>query len=331
MQAYSLLDLAPVNEGSTPRQALLNALDVARHAEQLGYKRFWMAEHHNMTGIASAATPVALGFIAAGTERIRVGAAGMMLPNHAPLVVAEEFGTLEALYPGRVDLGLGRAPGTDQETLRALRRDHSAANRFPQDVEELIHYLEPVQPGQRIQAVPGAGSRVPVWILGSSLFGAQLAAAMGLPYAFASHFAPDMLDEALHIYRSQFQPSRFLDSPYAAAAINVFASDDETQARRLMTSMEQQFIALRRGTPGPLQPPVDDPDSLGNPAELSMARHALKESAVGTPDQVEAWINRFLGRTHADEVIVTGQIHDHESRKRSFEIASQALGKRLEQ
>ncbi|TDT43111.1 luciferase family oxidoreductase group 1 [Halospina denitrificans] len=331
MQAYSLLDLAPINQGSTARDALLNALDLARHAETLGYRRFWMAEHHNMTGIASAATPVALGFIAAGTEHIRVGAAGMMLPNHAPLVVAEEFGTLEALYPGRVDLGLGRAPGTDQETLRALRRDHTAANRFPQDVEELIHYLEPVQPGQRIQAVPGAGTRVPVWILGSSLFGAQLAAAMGLPYAFASHFAPDMLDEALQVYRTQFQPSRFLETPYAAAAINVFASDDETEARRLMTSMEQQFIALTRGTPGPLQPPVDDPDSLGNAAERRMARHALKESAVGTPRQVDSWINGFLERTAADEIIVTGQIHDHEPRKRSFEIASRALEHHLKQ
>lgn len=331
MQAYSLLDLAPINQGSTPRDALLNALDLARHAETLGYSRYWMAEHHNMTGIASAATPVALGFIAAGTGHIRVGAAGMMLPNHAPLVVAEEFGTLESLYPGRVDLGLGRAPGTDQETLRALRRDHTAANRFPQDVEELIHYLEPVQPGQRIQAVPGAGTRVPVWILGSSLFGAQLAAAMGLPYAFASHFAPDMLDEALHVYRTRFEPSRFMDAPYAAAAINVFASDEEAEARRLMTSMEQQFIALRRGTPGPLQPPVDDPDSLGNAAERQMARHALKESAVGTPGQVESWINGFLDRTAADEIIVTGQIHNHEARKRSFGIASEALGHHLTQ
>lgn len=326
MTRYSLLDLAPVNEGSTPRQALLNAADLARYAESHGYGRFWMAEHHNMTGIASAATPVALGHIAASTSTIRVGAAGMMLPNHAPLVVAEQFGTLESLYPGRVDLGLGRAPGTDQETLRALRRDHhSAANRFPQDVQELLHFLEPVQPGQRVQAVPGAGTRVPVWILGSSLFGAQLAAALGLPYAFASHFAPDMLDEAIRVYRDQFQPSERLAEPYVAAAANVFAADTDAEGRRLMTSMEQQFIALRRGTPGPLQPPVDDPDSLGSPAELATARHALKESAVGSPETVERWLRAFVERTGADELILTGQIHEHEARKHSFGIAADAL------
>ena len=327
MTRYSLLDLAPVNEGSTPRQALLNAADLAQHAESLGYSRFWMAEHHNMTGIASAATPVALGHIAANTSSIRVGAAGMMLPNHAPLVVAEQFGTLESLYPGRVDLGLGRAPGTDQETLRALRRDHhSAANRFPQEVQELLHFLEPVQPGQRVQAVPGAGTRVPVWILGSSLFGAQLAAALGLPYAFASHFAPDMLDEAIRVYREQFQPSERLARPYVAAAANVFAADTDMEGRRLMTSMEQQFIALRRGTPGPLQPPVDDPDSLGSRAELGTARHALKESAVGSPETVERWLKAFQERTGADELILTGQIHDHDARKHSFGIAADALG-----
>ncbi|WP_077530760.1 LLM class flavin-dependent oxidoreductase [Vreelandella utahensis] len=326
MTRYSLLDLAPVNDGDTPRQALLNAADLARHAESHGYDRFWMAEHHNMTGIASAATPVALGYIAANTSTIRVGAAGMMLPNHAPLVVAEQFGTLESLYPGRVDLGLGRAPGTDPETLRALRRDHhSAANHFPQDVQELLHFLDPVQPGQRVQAVPGAGTRVPVWILGSSLFGAQLAAALGLPYAFASHFAPDMLDEAIRVYRDQFQPSQRLAEPYVAAAANVFAADTDAEGRRLMTSMEQQFIALRRGTPGPLQPPVDDPDSLGSAAELATARHALKESAVGSPESVEKWLKAFSERTGADELILTGQIHDHEARKRSFAIAADAI------
>lgn len=326
MTRFSLLDLAPVTQGSTPRHALLNAADLARHAESLGYERFWMAEHHNMTGIASAATPVALGHIAAQTSSLRIGAAGMMLPNHAPLVVAEQFGTLESLYPGRVDLGLGRAPGTDPETLRALRRDHhSAANRFPQDVQELLHYLEPVQPGQRVQAVPGAGTRVPVWILGSSLFGAQLAAALGLPYAFASHFAPDMLDEAIQTYRDQFQPSQRLAEPYVAAAANVFAADTDAQGRRLMTSMEQQFIALRRGTPGPLQPPVDDPASLGTAAERATARHALKESAVGSPESVQQWLSAFVERTKADELILTGQIHDHEARKDSFRIAAEAL------
>ena len=327
MPIVSLLDLAPVIEGGTPRDALLNARDLARHAEGLGYHRFWMAEHHNMIGIASAATPVALGFVAAGTQRIRVGAAGMMLPNHAPLVVAEQFGTLASLYPDRVDLGLGRAPGTDQETMRALRRDNpAAADRFPQDVQELLHYLEPAQPGQRVQAVPGAGTRVPVWILGSSLFGAQLAAALGLPYAFASHFAPDMLDEALHIYRSRFEPSARLAEPYAAAAVNVFAADTDAEGRRLMTSMEQQFVALRRGTPGRLGPPVDDPDHLGSPAELRGARHALKESAVGSPATVSRWLQQFVDRTQVDELIVTGQIHDHAARKHSFAIAAEALG-----
>ena len=326
MLSFSLLDLAPVVEGGTAREALLNARDLARHAEQSGYQRFWMAEHHNLTGIASAATPVALGFGAEGTERIRVGAAGMMLPNHSPLVVAEQFGTLASLYPERVDLGLGRAPGTDQETLRALRRDaHKAANQFPQDVQEVLHYLEPVKPGQRVQAFPGAGTRVPVWILGSSLFGAQLAAALGLPYAFASHFAPDMLDEALHVYRSQFQPSEYLEKPYVAAAANVFAAPTDREGRRLMTSMEHQFIALRRGTPGPLKAPVDDPDSLGNTMELRTARHALRESAVGSPESVRQWLGEFSDRTQADELILTGQIHDHEARKESFRIAANAL------
>ena len=327
MPTASLLDLAPVIEGGTPRDALLNARDLARHAEALGYHRFWMAEHHNMVGIASAATPVALGFVAAGTERIRVGAAGMMLPNHAPLVVAEQFGTLASLYPHRVDLGLGRAPGTDQETMRALRRDNpAAAERFPQDVQELLHYLEPVQPGQRVQAVPGAGTRVPVWILGSSLFGAQLAAALGLPYAFAAHFAPDQLDEALHVYRSRFEPSARLAEPYAAAAVNVFAADTDAEGRRLMTSMEEQFVALRRGTPGRLGPPTDDPDSLGSPAELRGARHALKESAVGSPATVTAWLDRFIERTRVDELILTAQIHHHTARKHSLAIAAEALG-----
>ena len=326
MTTFSLLDLAPINQGQTARDALLNARDLARHAEACGYKRFWMAEHHNMTGIASAATPVALGYVAEGTRTIRVGAAGMMLPNHAPLVVAEQFGTLASLYPNRVDLGLGRAPGTDPETMRALRRDTTkSANRFPQEVQELLHYLEPSQPGQRVQAVPGAGTRVPVWILGSSLFGAQLAAALGLPYAFASHFAPDMLDEALHVYREQFQPSQYLSQPYAAAGVNVFAAETDADGRRLMTSMEQQFIALRRGTPGPMQPPVDDPETLGSPVERATANHALKESAVGSPETVKTWLEKFQARTGVDELILTGQIYDHEARKRSFEIAADAL------
>lgn len=326
MQAFSLLDLAPIKAGGSARQALLDARDLARHVERLGYKRYWMAEHHNMPGIASAATAVALGFVAEGTERIRVGSAGIMLPNHSPLMVAEQFGTLACLYPDRVDLGLGRAPGTDQETMRALRRDTTqSANRFPQEVQELLHYLEPVQPGQRVQAVPGAGTRVPVWILGSSLFGAQLAAALGLPYAFASHFAPDLLDEALHVYRSQFEPSAYLDAPYAAAAVNVFAADTDAEGRRLMTSVQRQFIALRRGSPGPMQAPVDDPSSLGSPAELATVAHALRESAVGAPETVKQWLGAFLERTGVDELILTGQIYDHDARKQSFAIAADAL------
>jgi luciferase family oxidoreductase group 1 len=326
MQAFSLLDLAPITEDGSARQALLNARDLARHVEKIGYRRFWMAEHHNMPGIASAATAVALGFVAAGTERIRVGAAGVMLPNHAPLVVAEQFGTLACLYPDRIDLGLGRAPGTDQETLRALRREHlTAAYEFPRDVQELLGYLGPPRPGQRIHAIPGAGTRVPVWILGSSLFGAQLAAALGLPYAFASHFAPDMLDDALREYRSRFEPSDWLEAPYAAAGVNVFAAETDEAGARLMTSMMQQFIALRRGTPGRLQPPVDDPDSLGRPAELATARHALKESAVGAPETVKGWLEAFIARTAVDEVILTGHVYDHEARKRSFTIAADAL------
>jgi luciferase family oxidoreductase group 1 len=326
MQAFSLLDLAPITDDGSARQALLNARDLARHVEKIGYRRFWMAEHHNMPGIASAATAVALGFVAAGTERIRVGAAGVMLPNHAPLVVAEQFGTLACLYPDRIDLGLGRAPGTDQETLRALRQEHlTAAYEFPRDVQELLGYLEPPRPGQRIHAIPGAGTRVPIWILGSSLFGAQLAAALGLPYAFASHFAPDMLDDALREYRSRFEPSDWLEAPYAAAGVNVFAAETDEAGARLMTSMMQQFIALRRGTPGRLQPPVDDPDSLGRPAELATARHALKESAVGAPETVKGWLEAFIARTAVDEVILTGHVYDHEARKRSFTIAADAL------
>ncbi len=326
MTTFSLLDLAPVKQGGTPRQALLDARDLARHAEFCGYRRYWMAEHHNMPGIASAATAVALGFVAAGTETIRIGSAGIMLPNHAPLVVAEQFGTLASLYPDRVDLGLGRAPGTDQETMRALRRDNpGAADHFPQDVQELLHYLEPVQPGQRVQAVPGGGTRVPVWILGSSLFGAQLAAALGLPYAFASHFAPDLLDEALQLYRARFTPSSYLDAPYAAAAVNVFAADSDAEGRRLMTSVQRQFIALRRGTPGPMQPPVDDPAELGSPSELAMVAHALRESAVGAPDTVRQWLREFCDRTAVDELILTGQIFDHKARKDSFRIAAELL------
>ncbi|WP_369413299.1 LLM class flavin-dependent oxidoreductase [Microbulbifer sediminum] len=330
MQAYSLLDLSPITTGGDAGRALRNSRDLARHAEAWGYRRFWMAEHHNMPGVASAATAVALGYVAAGTEKIRVAAGGVMLPNHAPLVIAEQFGTLAALYPERVELGLGRAPGTDGATMMALRRDPStAADHFPEDVQELLHYFEPEQPGQKVRAVPGAGLRVPVWLLGSSLYSAQLAAALGLPFAFASHFAPAMLDRALHLYREQFEPSAYLDAPYAAAAVNVFVADSRAQARRLMTSVEQQFIALRRGTPGPLQPPVEDPESIAPAAERRQVAQALAETAVGSREGVAAFIDRFLERTGVDELIVTGAMYDHEARLESFRIAGELLAERV--
>ncbi|MEY2532960.1 MAG: hypothetical protein QOF29_870, partial [bacterium] len=255
MIPLSVLDLVPITTGSTPRAALRNSLELARHVERLGYRRFWVAEHHNMTGIASAATAVVIGHLAGGTSTIRVGAGGIMLPNHAPMIIAEQFGTLESLYPGRIDLGLGRAPGADQRTLRALRRDPAAANEFPQDVQELQAFLAPVQPGQPIQAVPGGGLQVPLWILGSSTFGAQLAAYLGLPYAFASHFAPDDLMVALEVYRRTFRPSAQLDAPYAMAGVNVVAADTDAEARRLFTTVQQAFANLHRGMPGPYPAP----------------------------------------------------------------------------
>lgn len=332
MQTYSLLDLSPITEGGDAGRALRNSLELAQHAELLGYRRFWMAEHHNMAGVASAATAVALGYIAAGTEKIRVAAGGVMLPNHAPLVIAEQFGTLAAVYPGRVDLGLGRAPGTDGATMMALRRDPTtAADHFPEDVQELLHYFEPEQPGQKVRAVPGAGLKVPVWLLGSSLYSAQLAAALGLPFAFASHFAPAMLDQALHLYRERFEPSEFLQKPYAAAAINVFAAETGGEARRLMTSIEQQFIALRRGTPGPLKPPVDDPESIAPAMERRQVAQALAETAVGDRESVAAWIDRFVARTEVDELIVTGAMYDHAARLKSFRIAGEILKERVDE
>ncbi|WP_111496284.1 LLM class flavin-dependent oxidoreductase [Marinobacter bohaiensis] len=326
MQAFSLLDLSPITEGGSARQALLNSRALAQHAEAAGYGRYWMAEHHNMTGIASAATAVALGFVAEGTQSIRIAAGGVMLPNHSPLVIAEQFGTLASLYPDRVDLGLGRAPGTDGPTMMALRRDHmQAANEFPREVQELLHYFGPEQPGQRVRAVPGMGLDVPVWLLGSSLFSAQLAAELGLPFAFASHFAPDMLGDALRVYRERFKPSRYLDAPYAAAGVNVFAADSDAEAQRLMTSLQQQFIALRRGTPGPLKAPVDDLATVATEFERQQVKQALAETAVGSPETVRLWLERFIDRTRVDEVIVTGQIHDHEARLKSFGLAAEIL------
>ncbi len=325
MARLSILDLAFVREGAAPADALRNTLDLAQHAERLGYHRFWLAEHHNMVGIASAATAVVIGYVAAGTRTIRVGAGGIMLPNHAPIVVAEQFGTLESLYPGRIDLGLGRAPGTDQGTVRALRRSVESAHSFPQDVLELQAYLEPAQEGQAVQAVPGAGLKVPLWILGSSLFGAQLAAKMGLPFAFASHFAPTSLLPALQIYRDDFNPSQQLNRPYAAAGVNVFAADTDAQARRLFTSAQQQFTNLIRGAPGRLRPPIDDVESYWTPAEKSHVAGMLTYSFVGSRESVGRGLKEFLGRTGVEELIVASAIYDHAARLHSYEILMEAV------
>jgi luciferase family oxidoreductase group 1 len=321
---FSVLDLSPIVAGGTAADALRNSLDLARHVEDLDYRRFWLAEHHNMAGIASAATVVVMAHVAAGTRRIRVGSGGIMLPNHAPLVVAEQFGTLATLYPDRIDLGLGRAPGTDMLTARALRRDlATSAEQFPQDVMELQSYLEPAAPGQSVRAIPGEGTRVPLWILGSSLFGASLAAALGLPFAFASHFAPDALMPALQIYRSRFKPSRQLQQPYAMVAANIVVADTDAAARHLFTSLQQAFVRLRRGEPGPLPAPVSAIEAFASEAELAGLRQALECSFVGAVATVAQGVRGFLERTRADELIVSGHIHDHRARLRSFELAAQ--------
>ena len=324
MVPFSVLDLSNIIQGGTVADALHRSRELARHAEQLGYRRFWLAEHHNMPGIASAATSLVIAHVAAGTSTIRVGSGGIMLPNHSPLVIAEQFGTLAALHPGRIDLGLGRAPGTDQPTTRALRRGGvNAADTFPQDVQELQSYFHPAVPGQVVQAVPGAGLDVPIWILGSSLFGAQLAAALGLPFGFASHFAPDHLEQALAIYRHDFQPSATLATPYAMAAIGVIAADTDAAAQRLATSLQQSFVLLRRGTPGPLPPPVDTMDGLWAPHEQAGVEHAFSEAVVGSPDTVQRGLEAFLRRTRVDELMVTAAIHDHAARLRSFALVAQ--------
>lgn len=323
MVPLSILDLAFVPAGSTPADALRHSLDLAQHAERWNYKRFWLAEHHNMVGIASAATAVVIGYIAEGTSTIRVGAGGIMLPNHAPLVIAEQFGTLASLYPGRIDLGLGRAPGTDQDTVRALRRSFESANRFPNDVVELQGYFRPAQPGQKVQAVPGAGLEVPLWILGSSLFGAQLAALLGLPYAFASHFAPAALQEAIAAYRRDFRPSEQLSEPYVAAGVNVFAADRADTARRLFSSVQQQFTNLVRGNPGQLAPPIDDIEAYWNPAEKVQASTMLKYSFVGDPSSVWQGLQEFVAHTQVDELIVVSAIYEHEARLRSYELLAE--------
>jgi luciferase family oxidoreductase group 1 len=319
---YSLLDLAPVCEGSDTTQAFANMRDLAQHAEAWGYQRYWLAEHHNMPGIASAATAVLIGHVAGATSTIRVGSGGIMLPNHSPLQVAEQFGTLASLYPGRIDLGLGRAPGTDQATARALRRYFDSAEQFPQDVQELLRYFEPVQEGQAVRAVPGAGLAVPVWLLGSSLFSAQLAAALGLPFAFASHFAPDAMDQALLVYHRDFRPSKRLATPYAILALNVVAAESDAEARRLFTTQQQAFVNLRRGKAGLVPPPIDDIESYWQPHEKAGVLQALACSVVGDADTVRKGIGDFIQRHRPDEIMLTANIFDHGARLRSFEIAA---------
>ena len=325
MTPYSILDLAPVCEGSDAAQAFRNTLDLAQHAEGWGYQRYWLAEHHNMPGIASAATAVLIGYVAGGTRTIRVGSGGVMLPNHAPLQVAEQFGTLASLYPGRIDLGLGRAPGTDQPTARALRRYFDSAEQFPQDVQELLGYFETAQPGQLVRAVPGAGIDVPVWLLGSSLFSAQLAAALGLRFAFASHFAPDAMDQALALYHRDFRPSRHLAQPYAMLALNVVAAETDAEARRLFTTAQQSFVNLRRGKPGLIPAPIDDIETYWQPHEKLGVENALACSVVGGPATVKHGVAAFIDRHRPDELLLVANVFDHGARLRSFEIAAEAM------
>ncbi len=329
MVPVSILDLAPVVEGSNPAEALHRSLDLAQHAEHWGYTRFWVAEHHNMNGIASAATSVVIGYIAGGTKRIRVGAGGIMLPNHSPLVIAEQFGTLETLYPGRIDLGLGRAPGTDQRTWQAMRRDPSAAERFPQDVLELQVLLGPSQPGQAYHATPGTDTNVPLWILGSSLFGAHLAAMLGLPYAFASHFAPDALLPALEIYRARYQPSERWPRPHAMVGCGVVAAPTDLEARYLFTSVQQRVIGMVRGARGLTQPPVDNIDTLWGPHEKAHAERMLACSFVGSPDTVRRGLQDFVAQTGADELMVTCGVYDHKAKLRSYEMLAKEIAPAL--
>ncbi len=320
MIPFSVLDLSPIVEGGSATDALQRSRALARHVERLGYHRYWLAEHHNMPGIASAATAVVIGYVAEATSKIRVGSGGIMRPNHAPLVVAEQFGTLASLYPGRIDLGIGRAPGTDPVTSRALRRNRrDAVDTFPQDVLEVQSYFDPPADGQAVRAVPGAGLDVPVWLLGSSTYSAELAASLGLPFAFASHFAPDLLDEALALYREGFRPSPRHPRPYAMAAIQVIAAETDPEAARLFTSLQQSFVNLRRGAPGPLPPPVASMNGRWSPIEEAGVNRAFHEAVVGSPATVQEGIARFLARTRVDELMVTSMIHDHTARLRSFE------------
>jgi luciferase family oxidoreductase group 1 len=316
----SILDLAPIVEGGTASDALRNSLDLAQHAETFGYHRFWLAEHHNSSGIASAATSVVIAHVAGGTQTIRVGAGGIMLSNHAPLVIAEQFGTLAALHPGRIDLGLGRAPGTDPVTMLALRRQQPDGDTFPQEVLELQALLDDPKPSQAVRAIPGMGSHVPLWILGSSLYGAQLAAALGLPYSFASHFAPDALLPALEIYRDRFRPSAQLQEPHTMVAANAIVADDDAEARRLFTSVQQAFTNVLRGRRGQLPPPIDDIEAYWTPEEKLRVSSMLRRSFVGSPETVRSGLEDFVAETGADELILASAIHDHAARLRSYEL-----------
>ena len=325
MIPLSVLDLSPILQGGDVSQSLRNTLDLAQHAERWGYRRYWLAEHHNMPGVASAATSVVIAHVAGGTSTIRVGAGGVMLPNHAPLVIAEQFGTLAALHPGRIDLGVGRAPGSDQLTARALRRTLAGdVDQFPQDVVELMAWLDDPQPGQTVHAIPGEGSKVPVWILGSSLFGASLAAALGLPFAFASHFAPAQMAEAGELYRARFTPSAHLDAPYVMLGLSVVAAETDQEARLLATSLQQAFVNLRTGRPGPLPPPVEGYEERLDPGARALLAQTLSCAVIGDPASVKRGLADFAERTGADELMVTAQIFDHAKRLRSFEIAAQA-------
>jgi luciferase family oxidoreductase group 1 len=320
---FSILDLAPIPAGATAADAFRNSRDLAQHAERWNYNRYWLAEHHGMPGIASAATAIVIAHVAEGTSTIRVGAGGIMLPNHAPLIVAEQFGTLESLYEGRIDLALGRAPGTDQMTAAALRRQDSSADNFPQDVLELLSYFSHPHPEQPVRAVPGAGLEVPVWLLGSSTFSARLAAELGLPFAFASHFAPDYMMHALHAYRTQFRPSEQLARPYAMLGLSVFAAETDEEARHLFTSLQLQFVNLRRGKPDQLQPPVDSMDQYWTPAEKAALEHSLMYAIVGSRETVKTNLAKFIEATRPDELMITAQIYDHEARLRSYEITAE--------
>lgn len=325
MVNLSVLDLAYIGEGFTPADALHNALDLAQHAEAAGYERFWLAEHHNLAGIASAATSVCICHVAGGTKTIRVGAGGIMLPNHSPMVIAEQFGTLATLFPERIDLGLGRAPGTDQRTLMALRRGPESSENFPQDVLELQALLGPPQENQFLHAIPGEDTNVPLWILGSSLYGAQLAGMLGLPYAFASHFAPQALMQAISVYRERFEPSKQLDKPYVMVGCNVIVADTEEEAKRLFTSPQQNFTRMVRGTRGQLPPPIDDIEAFWSPAEKHHAAGMLACSFHGTKDSIKDKLAPMIEETGADELMVAAAVWDHKARVRSFELLAEAM------